>query len=161
MIYLNRLVIHVKNHITLALAECIQEINCKLKSQDEINKEISIIQIESALNTIDEMLKKNNINLDNNTLNRYKKISCFSRKCITISRCLKKIQNVLYKEVYLSEEVCRYVMDNLKYIAINIDKILEDNILGPMFLPYIIYVRETFNEYLEYLRQKIINKKIK
>ena len=65
MIYLNRLVIHVKNHITLALAECIQEINCRLKSQDEINKEISIIQIESALNTIDEMLKKNNINLDN------------------------------------------------------------------------------------------------
>ena len=143
------------------LNECINAINRDLITNRDIDKEITLIEIRCALKLTYEWLDKNHSIYLANSINEINEYTSLIWKCISIYDDISKIDAVIYKEEYISEEVCRYIIERIYHLVFTLDKIVKNEKFAIRVIPFSSYCISKYKEFNKYLIDKINNHKIK
>lgn len=147
------------DEVVEVLSECIKNINNLGNVDSFLQRDMTIIEIKSALNELDNYLLQRNYR--DNEVNYLYKISSICQYSLIIFEKLNSVSKALFQEEYLSEEKVTYSINMLLYIEQLISKIITFNDCSMVVNPFLLYASGKTTEYLEYLKKIIKTKKIK
>jgi len=148
------------SELNSAFNECFSGINTQLILDNLVEKDVFIIQLEVSVENIGKILKENQFKLFDKELIKYKEYLALCELCLFIDKTTQSVENALFKEDYLSEEVYRYLIVQLEYIGKKIDYLFryEDcSLIGK----YLEHVSLKYYNYIRIIKDKLGNSKIK
>lgn len=147
--------------MTKALSECIQEINTGLINDDSVQNSMSLIQIRCAVLKMMDIINEGELEASADELKRIREYVDVCMSVLNIYRHINEIGIEIYKEEYLSEETCQVILNKLDYILRKMAKVLNNNEVSPMLVPFIKHITKKINLYNERVNKIMKNGHIK
>ena len=141
--------------------ECIKTICKDLASDDHMQSEIAYIQVKCALELVGDLLSKVGGNYSVAEKNRIISYYNVCYNCLLFYKDIDAIDSVMYKEEYLSEEVCKFIIQRLNHASMVLNKVVNDNNFCLKLIKFNEFAINKLNEFRESLDKVLRDGKIK